>query len=611
MAVLTWDGGSRGATDFSGTVSVGAAEAITSLTNDGGLFQMMNAGTVSGNVVVNLTSDLTGETGTHSLNQLNEVGAGNYTIWFQASGGQRLITGSNANALINLTGADRVTFSGLAFGPFGLTIRNTGAGATIRFANDSSNNSILNCIVEGGTTNIGSAVILVDQGLPAGSGNDNISISNSRVRDRSDGPGVPANLVLVSSLTGAQRNSGLSIADTELFNFLNTAIYNNNGEFSNISRNTIYQTTVRNSGIFAILLAGNAGTNTISRNVIRDQATDQLFVGIYLLNNSGVANVERNRVFNVEHTGGSNVFAAMQIAGLDPNASIIATNNMFSIVPTTPTLLTAYGVLDGRLAGGLTFHHNSVHVGGTSAGNNSWAYFRESGANSSVSLVNNIFFNSRTGSNHFAIGDHSSRGGSWSSNFNLYIGNGVDPELFFDLDGTAMTFDSWKSAPPAQDVSSIASLSGVGPFNVSNMFFSGNDLHLNANGNNPAINAGTNAGITVDIDGHLRPFNGVPDVGADEVQSEPTAGEVSLSGRIATAEGRGIRNVMVTISGGSLAVPRSALTNAFGYFSFQGLEAGETYLVSVSSKRFVFDVPAIVVSPGEDAVGIDFVGMPR
>jgi hypothetical protein len=86
-----------------------------------------------------------------------------------------------------------------------------------------------------------------------------------------------------------------------------------------------------------------------------------------------------------------------------------------------------------------------------------------------------------------------------------------------------------------------------------------------------------------------------------------TAANASISGRVTTADGRGIRNAKVTITGDSLPQMRVATTSSFGYFTFDGLATGQTYVVTVNSKRFTFSVPSHVVSLIDNAVDIDFV----
>ncbi len=614
-------------TTFNGNLSVGSGETITSLTNNGGLFQALNAGTLSGSLTVNLTSDLTVETGTHSLNQLTESGAGGYTITFQSSGAARLISGSSAAALINLNGADRVTFSGLSFGPQGLTIRNTSAtGATVRMVNDASNNSILSCIVEGGNTSLGSGVVVIGAGPTTG--NDGNSISDNIIRDRTDAAGIPLNVIYNDSSGGAGTNSNTVISNNQLINFSQTGLFNGIAENSTISGNTIFQTSTRTTQIFAIQLVGSTGTNTVSQNVIRDHSTTSTFVGINLQSTGGTATVSRNRIYNIDNSSGStSPFNGIQLIGNDAGATASLENNMVSIVPSILTSQTIHGVLDARSAGTLNMQHNSIYLGesiGTRGGDpdinlaksagvaGTWAFRRLSGSTASVSLANNIFFNNRgPGAENYAVGDESVGAGTWSSNHNLYVGTGSTAANFFNLNGVGVDIAAWQTGPPSRDANSIAGVAGSGPFNLSNMFASPNDLHLSIAGNNPAVNNAAVGGAATDFDGQIRPFGAAPDIGADEVQTAPTAADASIAGRVTTVDGRGIRSVRVTVMGGNLPAPLIAATSSFGYFLVEGLRAGETYVVSVSGKRYVFETSVRVVSLGENATDVDFVGEPR
>jgi hypothetical protein len=92
---------------------------------------------------------------------------------------------------------------------------------------------------------------------------------------------------------------------------------------------------------------------------------------------------------------------------------------------------------------------------------------------------------------------------------------------------------------------------------------------------------------------------------------QTTAAGVSLSGRVMTAEGSGIRNARVVVTGNSLPEPRIATTGSFGYFSFDGLTAGETYVVTVNSQRYTFQVPSRVYTLVDNIVDADFVANER
>ena len=85
-----------------------------------------------------------------------------------------------------------------------------------------------------------------------------------------------------------------------------------------------------------------------------------------------------------------------------------------------------------------------------------------------------------------------------------------------------------------------------------------------------------------------------------------TAGDAAISGRVLTAGGSGIRNATVSLTLPSGEV-RTSATGSFGYYVFNDLTAGQTYLLTVSAKRFRFINPTRVISLNDDLAGIDFV----
>ncbi|MFM9903007.1 MAG: hypothetical protein ACKVQJ_00380 [Pyrinomonadaceae bacterium] len=90
-----------------------------------------------------------------------------------------------------------------------------------------------------------------------------------------------------------------------------------------------------------------------------------------------------------------------------------------------------------------------------------------------------------------------------------------------------------------------------------------------------------------------------------------TAADVSISGRVMTADGRGIRNARIVITGNSLARPRVAQVGPRGGYFFGNLESGQTYVVTVNSRLFTFSAPSQVVSLNDNVTGINFVADPR
>ena len=90
-----------------------------------------------------------------------------------------------------------------------------------------------------------------------------------------------------------------------------------------------------------------------------------------------------------------------------------------------------------------------------------------------------------------------------------------------------------------------------------------------------------------------------------------TAANAAISGRVTTADGLGIRNARVIITGNSLAEPLVATTGSFGYFMFEGLPTGETYVMTVNARRYSFTTPSQVISLVDNVVDADFIAEPQ
>lgn len=80
-----------------------------------------------------------------------------------------------------------------------------------------------------------------------------------------------------------------------------------------------------------------------------------------------------------------------------------------------------------------------------------------------------------------------------------------------------------------------------------------------------------------------------------QIAFAPTAANVSIAGRVFTADGRAVRGAIVTLTGenGSTRTTRSS---SFGSFRFSEVEAGQIYIVGVSSKRYQFTPQVISVN---------------
>lgn len=125
--------------------------------------------------------------------------------------------------------------------------------------------------------------------------------------------------------------------------------------------------------------------------------------------------------------------------------------------------------------------------------------------------------------------------------------------------------------------------------------------------NSPVIDGipnGTNgcgaAPFNVDQRGAARPTdsNNDSDAACEKGSAEifsPTAASVTVSGRVLTPKQRGIVGAIVylTDSHGNTRIVR---TNAFGYYRFDEVSAGETYLFNVFSKSYQFTPQVITVT---------------
>ncbi len=87
----------------------------------------------------------------------------------------------------------------------------------------------------------------------------------------------------------------------------------------------------------------------------------------------------------------------------------------------------------------------------------------------------------------------------------------------------------------------------------------------------------------------------------------PTAAQVSIGGRVLTADGRGIRNAKINLTD-SNGNTRTATSTGFGHFRFDDVAAGETYILEVKSKRFLFNLQ--VISTNSDLTEVNFVALP-
>lgn len=510
--------------NVSGSINVGAGGNFTSLTNAGGLFDAINSGTMSGNVTINLTSDLTTEMGSVALNQWIETGAGNYTLLIRPSGAPRTISGSNVGGLIRLNGADRVTIDGSTTGATAsgvggnaalreLTIQNinsSASAAVISVGSDgfgAQNNTVRNLNVIG--LDPTSTLIGISLGgtVPGtrGANNHNNRVENCSIKRVRYG-------IVSWGATTANPSTGTvltmnetSALTTDRVNWTAILVLTDNG--AQITQNSINGISSANSVNVVGIAAGTRGP---SWPVADGGVTSALIAG--------------NKIDGVANLSSSGYSAAgIAIAG-DVGGANTVVNNMITGVTSpaqSPDLVA--GVYVAGVPGSVTrLHHNSVAMtgdrGAVAAQSPSYGV-AISGVDPSVELKNNIFYTTQTAgaggpnAKSYAIGTASTAFNNLDADYNDFFTSGANAGYFRSgslaagLGSDYTTLAQWQAAT-AKDGNSLA-------LNPGFIDLANGNLHLNSV-SSPLLFAGISGFATVDFDGQARPAVN-PTIGADQV----------------------------------------------------------------------------------------------
>jgi hypothetical protein len=596
----------------SGNYNVGTAETITSLTNAGGIFDVINNGGVTGNVTISLTSDLTGESGTIALNQFTP----GFTVTIKPSGAARTITGTGTNvSVIKLNGADNVDINGsltesvvgtngvdrsltiinpnAATGTVAVFVGSIGAGA------GANNVTIRNCVIQAGTKGTNAittfGVFVGDTtGAAAGNDNDNFLFRNNQVKKTAIG------IQAIGATTGL--NDNMQIIDNT---FGDDVTVDSIGRYgvsigqttgSTVARNLIKNIENADSGISANnnVTGLVVGTGTVSTSILRNSITGIRYAstggyggkGIDIITGTQTSNLTVANNFISDIRGdGWNDLAGDSIVGLRINTN----------------------------TGGVKLYYNSINMGsgsfaGNSSGTLSAAFFAGAGS-TNLDVRNNIFASNLdnttiTTDKAYAIATTATSNALYTTiNNNDYFVSGTPGVvgLLNAVDRTALA--NWQTVT-GQDAASVSG---------DPLFTSATDLHISLM-SVVVYDKGTPVSVVDDFDGQTRSvvglYGGVPDIGSDEALAT-TAANASVSGRITTANGEGIRNAKVMLSGGNLVQPIIVQTGAFGKYQFDNLPSGETYLLTVVAKRYTFATPTRLIVLNESIGDADFASEPN
>jgi trimeric autotransporter adhesin len=240
-------------------------------------FAALNGGAQTGaTITVSILANTTEGSGTAVLN------AGAWTsITVVPVGGPRSITGATApgQPLIDLNGADRVTFNGqLAGGVRGLTLENTTVAnstgtSTVRLRNDATLNTITYCNVLGGSTGAGATIYFAAGQVTVGNDNNTISLCDIGP----SGANLPRTAIF-SLGDPSSANSNNLVTQCNIYDYFqcgtsSTGISLGEGNLAwTISQCRFYQTAPRVCSLFVwhrgILIDGSQGNadHTITAN---------------------------------------------------------------------------------------------------------------------------------------------------------------------------------------------------------------------------------------------------------------------------------------------------------------------------------------------------------
>ena len=362
-------------------------------------FDAINAGTHTGILTLKINNSTT-ETSSAVLNA-SGTGSASYTsvtIYPTATG--MTISGNLATPLIDLNGADNVTFDGSLNGGGStpdLTLINTSNAATagtstIRFINDAGNNTLKYCKIQGSSTSITTGTILLSTTTGA-LGNDGNTIDHCNIFD---GTTTPYNAIYSAGTTtdAAHYNSGNTISNSNIYNFSNltgqdAGIYLSAGNTDwTISGNSLYQTATRTSTTgttdYGICINGGSylGNNfTLTGNYIGGNAVGctgtswtvagavvNRFVGIILnVGTATVTSVQGNTISNFDFTSTST-----SVTGVGVFCGVGVTAGNVNIGNVTPNTIGSSTVNAIKLtsSGGLLVGINSASTGTVNISNN-------------------------------------------------------------------------------------------------------------------------------------------------------------------------------------------------------------------------------------------------
>lgn len=420
-------------TVISGLVVVGPGN-FPNLTGPTGVFSYLNSNVIVGDVTVEIRQNTT-EPGTVALNALSFSPSGsNFSVVFRSNNATpKVLSGSLNAALIRLDGVNKVKFDGrFGLSSNNLVFRNTdAAGSVFSFINNSTEDTLTHCTIEGATSSATGGVVLFGTTASGTVGNNNNVISNCLITNTSSPTAIPANLI--NSLGSASApNTANQIVNNQLANFSANGILlsaTGNGNNWVISGNSLYdnQATVATTTQTGINVA--AGTaHQVNNNIIGGSAANAggtpwvnngtvVWTGIVI--NSPVTTdtirVMGNEIRNVSITNTGATAAFRAISHLGASSVVIGSIAQPNIIGTSsgPATIIASGnalsriILHNTSAGYVRIEGNSIgFINANGTGTTTQLQGIASLGTGLTEILNNQVFNLTSTSVRTTLGDN-------------------------------------------------------------------------------------------------------------------------------------------------------------------------------------------------------------
>lgn len=327
---------------------------------------------------------------------------------------------------------------------------------------------------------------------------------------------------------------------------------------------------------------GDSGTLTLNNCTISNNSSSFRGGGIYM-SNSGTLHVHRSTFSSNTADYGGAIFPFVS-GTVNMDTSTLSGNSATSdggaiYVESASTLNATNNTFDGNSAGGnggaivnqatMTLTNNTITANSATTGGGIYNFTPAATLNSNI-----VALNTATNFGADVVGDGED-GIAYTGTYNL-IGNADSSSGL-----CGVTNQCGSTAAPIDPV--LAPLQNHGGPTFTRRLLNGS----------PAIDQGNSPGLIIDQRGSIRPVDILTianaadgsDIGSYEFALSPTAAGVVVAGKVLTPDGSGGRGATVVLTGTD-GVSRNAITSPFGYFQFDDVQAGRTYVISVTSKRY-------------------------